>query len=325
MKDFTNKIAVITGGGSGIGRELALQLVSEGCSVGLCDLFPEGLEESARLCRLRAAAGASVVTHVADVSDERQLQAFREVVAAAFDTEHIDLLINNAGIGGNASMLDFSEENRKHWERTFNICWGGVYFGTRTFLPMLVRSREGHIANMSSINGFWAMINPNEPRSSYSAAKFAVKGFTEALIGDLRLNAPHVHCSVIMPGHIGTPVALNQRRVQSGETSGKLSTAEIANIRQRLRSTGVDEATLSDEEIRLVALGRARRYMDEAPTSAAEAAQIILKGIREKKWRILVGHDAEVLDHRVRAEPDQAYDLDFFKSFSSDVGWRLGG
>jgi hypothetical protein len=77
------------------------------------------------------------------------------------------------------------------WERTFNICWGGVYNCTRAFLPLLQHAEEGHIVNTSSINGFWASVGPRIPHTAYSAAKFAVKGFTEALITDLRINAPH--------------------------------------------------------------------------------------------------------------------------------------
>ena len=84
------------------------------------------------------------------------------------------------------------------------MCWGGVYNGSRAFMPLLVASDEGHIVNTSSVNGFWAALGPGTPHTAYSAAKFAVKGFTEALIIDLRLNAPHVHASVVMPGHIGT-------------------------------------------------------------------------------------------------------------------------
>jgi NAD(P)-dependent dehydrogenase (short-subunit alcohol dehydrogenase family) len=89
---------------------------------------------------------------------------------------------------------------RDQRERTFNICWGGVYLGTRTFMPMLLKADAGHIVNTSSVNGFWGSLGPTVSHTAYSAAKFAVKGFTEALISDLRLNAPHIKCSVVMPG-----------------------------------------------------------------------------------------------------------------------------
>ena len=105
--------------------------------------------------------------------------------------------------------------SRDEWERTFNICWGGVYLCTRAFLPMLQKADKGHIVNTSSVNGFWAQIGVNIPQTAYSAAKFAVKGFSEALQTDLRLNAPHIKCSVVMPGHIGTGIAANTGKVQA--------------------------------------------------------------------------------------------------------------
>jgi NAD(P)-dependent dehydrogenase (short-subunit alcohol dehydrogenase family) len=278
MQSFAGKRAVITGGGSGIGREIARLLVSEGCSVSLCDVFDENLSETKRLCEAnRRAEDVRVTTHLADVSDEAQMAGFRDEVAQQLETTSIDLLFNNAGIGGNTSILDDSVGARREWERTFNICWGGVYFGTRTFLPMLVRSREAHLVNMSSINGFWAMINPDQPRTAYSAAKFAIKGFTEALIGDLRVNAPHVNCSVVMPGHIGTPVVFNQLKIQTGQ---------FASI-----SAGTFAAQ-SEETVGGMATERARRYLEDAPTTAQEAAETILAGVRAKRWRILVGRDA---------------------------------
>ena len=92
------------------------------------------------------------------------------------------------------------------------MCWGGVYYGTRAFLDLLVAADEGHIVNTSSVNGFWASIGPDRPHTAYSAAKFAVKGFTEALLTDLRVNAPHVKASVVMPGHIGTSIVQNSMR-----------------------------------------------------------------------------------------------------------------
>jgi NAD(P)-dependent dehydrogenase (short-subunit alcohol dehydrogenase family) len=102
---------------------------------------------------------------------------------------------------------------RSEWERTFNICWFGVYYCTRAFLPMMLKADKGHIVNTSSVNGFWASIGPSVPHTAYCAAKFAVKGFTEALMTDLRLNAPHIKCSVVMPGHIGTDIVVNATSV----------------------------------------------------------------------------------------------------------------
>ena len=135
-------------------------------------------------------------------------------------TDKIHLLFNNAGIGGGGSLFT---NTREQWERTFNICWGGVYLGVRTFLPLLLKADEGHIVNTSSVNGFWASVGMGVSHTAYSAAKFAVKGFTEALINDLRLNAPHIKCSVVMPGHIGTSIVSNSRKVQSGTESDRLN------------------------------------------------------------------------------------------------------
>src|SRR5205085_8398952 len=116
---------------------------------------------------------------------------------------------NNAGIGGGGS---FVVDDRAEWDATFAVTWGGVYSCTRVFLPMLLASTEGHVVNTSSVNGFWASLGPNIPNTAYSAAKFAVKGFTEALVTDLRVNAPHISASVVMPGHIGTGIVLNSFR-----------------------------------------------------------------------------------------------------------------
>jgi NAD(P)-dependent dehydrogenase (short-subunit alcohol dehydrogenase family) len=160
--------------------------------------------------------------------------------------------------------------------------------------------------------------------TAYSAAKFAVKGFTEALINDLRLNAPHVKCSVVMPGHIGTSIVSNSRKIQSGTDSECLSANEILAARQRLGGMGVDTVPMSDEDIQKIALDRARSFRDEAPTSAAAAARIILDGVKAERWRILVGNDAQRLDERVRQAPERAYDPEFYQSFTEEVGWRLG-
>src|SRR5665213_3116239 len=216
MKDFAGKIAVITGGGTGMGRELARQLVAEGCNVAMCDVSAEAMAETKRLCEVeKLPQGLRVTTHIADVSIEDQLKRFRDELAEQQSTDRIHLLFNNAGIGGGGSLFT---STREQWERTFNICWGGVYFGVRTFLPMLV--------------------------------------------------------------------------------------------------TEDDVQALADE--------RARSFQDDAPTTAAAAAKIILDGVKAERWRILVGDDAHRLDQRVREAPEQAYDAEFFQSFAAEVGWRLG-
>jgi NAD(P)-dependent dehydrogenase (short-subunit alcohol dehydrogenase family) len=321
MKDFSGKIAVVTGGGSGMGRELVRQLAAEGCHVAMCDVSPSGMAETLRQCEAAGLPqGLRVTSHIADVSDRSEVERFRDEVAARHATDKIHLLFNNAGIGGGGSMIANSGEE---WERTFNICWGGVYNSTRAFLPMLLAAEEGHIVNTSSVNGFWASIGPQLPHTAYSAAKFAVKGFTEALITDLRLNAPHVKCSVVMPGHIGTGITRNSRRILSGSEAEAPDAGQLALTRSRIASMGRDASRLSDDDIRKLIAERDRRFHDDAPTTAAEAARIILNGVKAERWRILVGGDAHIIDDMVRAAPDQAYETGFFEEFAKKAGWRL--
>jgi NAD(P)-dependent dehydrogenase (short-subunit alcohol dehydrogenase family) len=279
MQDFAGKIAVITGGGNGMGRELALQLVAEGCHVSICDLSVDDMAETVTLARAAApASDVRVSSHVCDIGDEAAIMVFRDEVLAAHDTDHVNLLFNNAGLSGGGSLFT---DSRESWDRCFAVCWGGVYHGTRIFLDVLTAADEGHIVNTSSVNGFFASIGPDRPHTAYSAAKFAVKGFTEALITDLRVNAPHVKASVVMPGHIGTSIVTSSIRHGANQLSG--------------------------EELELAELA-AQMFRDSAPTTAAEAATIILDGVRAGDWRILVGDDAHHLDEAVRANPSEAYD-----------------
>src|SRR5260221_8628716 len=188
---------------------------------------------------------------------------------------------------------------------------------------MLQKAEEAHIVNTSSINGFWASIGPRIPHTAYSAAKFAVKGFTEALIADLRINAPHIKCSVVMPGHIGTSITANSRRIHSGSDADAMDARQIAHARLRLAALGTDVSAMSDEDIQKIVAERERRFREEAPTSAAAAARIILEGVKAEPWRILVGEDAKRIDELVRESPERAYDIDFFESFAAEIGWRL--
>jgi NAD(P)-dependent dehydrogenase (short-subunit alcohol dehydrogenase family) len=303
-----------------MGRELARQLVAEGCNVAMCDVSAENMAETKRLCEVeKLPQGLRVTTHIADVSIEDQLKRFRDELIEQQETDRIHLLFNNAGIGGGGSLFSNS---REQWERTFNICWGGVYLGVRTFLPLLVKADEAHIVNTSSVNGFWASVGLGVSHTAYSAAKFAVKGFSEALITDLRLNAPHVKCSVVMPGHIGTSIVSNSRLVQNG--SEQLQPNELMQARQRMKGMGIDVDAMSDDEIQQKAQDRARTFRDEAPTTAAQAAKIILDGVKADRWRILVGDDAHKLDECVRQTPEEAYTPAFFQSFAESVGWKLG-
>jgi NAD(P)-dependent dehydrogenase (short-subunit alcohol dehydrogenase family) len=275
MKDFSGKIAVVTGGGSGIGRALVQALTSEGCSVAMCDIREADMLETVRIAEKTAVQGVKITTFVADVAQEKETLAFRDHTGEQHEIDHLHLLFNNAGIGGGGSFVN---SPRDQWERTFAVCWYGVYYNARAFLPMLLKAPEAHMINVSSVNGFWASLGPQTSHTAYSAAKFAVKGFTEALINDFRNNAPHVKASVVMPGHIGTNIAIN-------------SMAEFAPP---------DGATAEAK-----AMGEAFRDNGLPPPAAAK---IILDGVREARWRILVGPDAVALDKAVRTHPEEAYE-----------------
>jgi NAD(P)-dependent dehydrogenase (short-subunit alcohol dehydrogenase family) len=317
MKDFSDRIAVVTGGGTGMGRELVRQLTAEGCNVAMCDVSASAMAETKKLCEAAPLSqGLRITTHLVDVSDRTQVHRFRDQVGAEHETDKIHLLFNNAGIGGGGSMF---ANNRIEWDKTFAVCWGGVYENTRAFLPMLQKADEGHIVNTSSVNGFWASLGPQIPHTAYSAAKFAVKGFSEALIADLRLHAPHIKCSVVMPGHIGTPIASNSRKIHTGNDSDAMSAAEIAAARRRINAMGIDVANIPDDDIRNMIIERERRFLEDAPMSAAAAARVILDGVKADRWRILVGEDAERLDEMVRQAPERAYDLDFFNNLVPNV------
>ena len=315
MKDFGGKLAVITGAGTGMGRALARQLVAEGCDVAACDVLMDNLAETKRLCEVEASQGLVVSAHRCDVADEEQVLAFRDAVVDAHQADHVDLLFNNAGIGGGAS---FVSGDRGEWERTFNICWGGVYYCSRAFAPLLVASPEAHLVNTSSVNGFWATLGPRSAHSAYSAAKFAVKGFSEALVTDFANNAPHVKVSVVMPGHIGTSITVNSRRIMLG--NGR---ENLAADRERFKSLGlIEDAT--DEQLREMIAQMDASFRDNAPTTAEQAAAIILDGVRQEKWRILVGEDAHRLDAMVREAPEDAYAEDFLQRYHETGTWNLG-
>src|SRR6201999_3350091 len=160
-------------------------------------------------------------------------------------------------------------DSRAEWERVFAVNWQGVYFCARAFLPLLIKSPEGVLVNTSSLNGFFASLGAGNPHTAYSTSKFAVRGFSEALIEDLRVNAPHVKVAVVMPGHVATNIVANS-----------------------LMAFGVPEAD---------ALAAGQGFHDSAPLSAAGAATVILDGVRSGAWRILVGADAHGLDEYVRA------------------------
>jgi NAD(P)-dependent dehydrogenase (short-subunit alcohol dehydrogenase family) len=312
MESFTDKLAVVTGGGSGMGRELVRQLAANGCSVATCDVNAQSAAETAAIAGAGAQHDILVSSHVCDVADETQVQRFRDELLAEHASSHVDLVFASAGIGGGGSFVTGS---REEWERTFAIDWWGVYNCARVFMPLLIASGEGVLVNTSSVNGFWASLGPGIPHTAYSAAKFAVKGFSEALIEDLRVNAPHVHVAVVMPGHIGTNIVANSMRVLGQADPENMSDADIEVLRPALTGRVAAAGSASPEELRQFVVQANRDFRDNAPLSAADAATIILDGVRAGSWRILVGEDAKTLDAAVRAQPEKAYE--YAELFSS--------
>lgn len=310
VESFRDKLAVITGAGSGMGRELALQLVRAGAHVAICDAFEDSLANAKRACEAAASAGARVSAHLCDVSNEAQVLAFRDAALAAHQRDHVDLLFNNAGIGGGGSFI---ADPREHWERTFNVCWFGVYYCTRAFLPLLIASRESCIINTSSINGVFA-IDPSGPHTAYSTAKFAVKGFSEALLTDLRIYAPHVSLVLVMPGHVGTDIVTNSMRSQGTKQPKDMNIEELTAYRGWLVGRHIPVAGLSDDELRKRAQAHIDGFHDNAPVSAAAAAEQILTAVRTKRWRLLIGKDAHFLDEQARNHPEELYDAKFLES-----------
>ena len=274
MESFAGKLAVVTGGGSGMGRELVRQLAAQDCSIAACDWHPDAMAETASLAQTDAGSGVLVTGHACDVSDEAQVLRFRDELLGQHARDHVDLVFANAGIGGAGSFVN---DSREEWEHTFAVDWWGVYHCARTFLPLLIASGDGVLVNTSSVNGLWAALGPGMPNTAYCAAKFAVRGFTEALIEDLRTNAPQVRVAVVMPGHVGTDIIGNTVRAHGKDPDQML--IDISND-----------------------------FRDKAPLSAAQAAAIILDGVRSGTWRILVGQDAAMIDERIRANPEAAYD-----------------
>ena len=303
MEDFNGKMAVVTGAGTGMGRELVRQLAANGCHVAMCDISPDNMAKTEELAISETSDAVRLTSHVCNVSDEADMLGFRDELMIRHEVDSVDLVFNNAGIGGGGSFV--TDEDRMAWEKTFDVCWYGVYYGSRTFLPLLVRSEEGHLVNTSSINGFWATVGPGLPHTAYCAAKFAVKGFTEALNIDLRLHAPHVTAHVVMPGHIGTEIGLNSTAAHGGP--------DLERMRKNLAERGADVDQLTDADLNNLATLQGERFRDNAPTTAAQASEIILNAILENRWRILVGDDAAVIDELVREDPESAYETEFLQ------------
>ncbi|HTA07758.1 MAG TPA: SDR family oxidoreductase [Streptosporangiaceae bacterium] len=310
MDSFAGKLAVVTGGGSGMGRELVGQLAAQGCSVATCDLTADAVAAAAAKARAGAPAGVRVTGHICDVSDEAQVLRFRDELLDTHASDHVDLVFSNAGIGGGGSFIT---DSREEWERTFAIDWWGVYYCARAFLPLLIASGDGVLVNTSSVNGLWASLGPGMPNTAYCTAKFAVRGFSEALIEDLRSHAPEVRVAVVLPGHVGTDIIANSFRARGLPSPDQMSDVQVAELipadaRAGLIRAGLLAADASPGDLRQMLVQMNSDFRDKAPVSAAEAATVILDGVRSGAWRILVGEDAKMIDAAVRAKPESAYD-----------------
>jgi NAD(P)-dependent dehydrogenase (short-subunit alcohol dehydrogenase family) len=310
VDSFVGKLAVVTGGGSGMGRELVRQLAAQGCSVAACDLNVDAVAETAAMARAAAVPEVQVTSHACDVSDEVQVLRFRDELLDGHASDHVDLVFSNAGIGGGES---FAAGRREVWERTFAVDWWGVYYCARVFLPLLIASGDGVLVNTSSVNGFWASLGPGVPNSAYSTAKFAVRGFSESLVEDLRVNAPQVRVAVVMPGHVGTDIVVNSLRARGLPEPEQMSDAQVEeliprDVQAKLISAGLLAEDASADDLRQMLARANADFRDKAPLSAAQAATIILDGVRSGAWRILVGEDAKMIDAAVRAKPEAAYD-----------------
>jgi NAD(P)-dependent dehydrogenase (short-subunit alcohol dehydrogenase family) len=203
MKQFTGKIAAITGAGSGIGRALALALAAEGCHLALADISGAGLEQTRALL---ATSGVKVLTTVLNVAEETSVYAWADEVVAHFGA--VNLIFNNAGVALSGTVAALSLEDYR-WIIDINL-WGVIY-GTKAFLPHLESSGDGHIINISSVFGLAA-----QPlMSGYNTTKFAVRGFTEALRQELEFSKSCVSATSIHPGGIKTNVAASARQSSS--------------------------------------------------------------------------------------------------------------
>lgn len=258
MKNLLGKVVVITGAGSGIGRALALRLAQEGCHLALSDIDAEGLKETERLV---STFKVNVSCHQVDVSNKDQMYAHADEVA---ETQgRVDIIINNAGVSVTDSVINVSYED---FEWLMGINFWGVVYGTKAFLPYLKKQSEGHIVNISSING----ILPWPNHSPYCSSKFAVKGFTESLLQECDGTSIRVSC--VHPGGIKTNIVRNSRFRESANK--KINKENLEKL--------FDKA---------------------AKTTAEKAADIIVRGIKNNKRRILVGTDALIMDWLTRLLP----------------------
>jgi len=254
MEGFAGKVAVVTGAGSGIGRALAIELARSGAKVAISDINTEGLAVTEE--RLKA-IGASVKADRLDVTERAAFELYADAVVEHFGK--VNQVYNNAGIAF-AGAIEVS--GFKDIEKVMDVDFWGVVNGTKVFLPHLIASGDGHVINVSSIFGLFAV--PGQ--AAYNAAKFAVRGFTEALRQEMLVAGHPVKVTTVHPGGIKTNVVRNMTTVGD-----------------------VDHAKLTKTFDKKLAY-----------TSPEKAAKIILDGVRKNRARVLVGPDAKTLDLIVR-------------------------
>lgn len=261
---FAGKACVVTGAGSGIGRGLALELARRGARLALSDVNEIGLAETVRSAEQ---LGADVHSARLDVSDRDAWPSYAEEVVARFGVVH--QIYNNAGIAHAGPVL---ESDLSEYDRVLGVNLWGVIYGTKAFLPHLVASGDGHVVNVSSVNGFLA-----QPGAShYCTSKFGVRGFTETLRLEMEDAGHRVGVTSVHPGGIATSIATNALAA--------------------LRDSGA-EVTADHER-------RTRIYNEKLlKMSPDDAARIILDAVAKKKPRVLVGNDARLLDLAVRLFP----------------------
>ncbi len=264
-KKVHGKVAVVTGAGSGIGRALALELARRGARLAVSDIDEAKAGETADLLK---GLGAEVHTARLDVSDRGAVLAYADTVAAHYGVVH--QIYNNAGVsGGGRTVLDLPWEA---YDRTLAINLFGVIHGTKAFLPHLIASGDGHVVNVSSLNGFLAQ----PTLSAYVASKFGVRGFTETLRTELLVGRLPVRVTVVHPGGVATNIA----------------------------NASLDDARELGLEVSASEAARARTYNEKLLKMPAEqAARIIADGVEKGRPRILVGNDAKGVDLLVRLFP----------------------